>query len=89
MLRDPALRELVALCALSTYCSRLAWLEDYAFFAAVFAAASLMALIMAVPRVRRPDVGKVCYAFDSHNSNDESELTRWGTDLSTTAKSAN
>ena len=37
---------------LSAYCSGLAWSNDYEFFAAVFAAASLMALIMAVPRVR-------------------------------------
>ena len=52
MLRDPVLRELTAVCLLSAYCSGLAWSNDYEFFAAVFAAASLVALIMAVPRVR-------------------------------------
>jgi hypothetical protein len=52
MLRDAVLREVAALCLLSAYCSGLAWSNDYEFFAAVFAAASLIALIMAVRRVR-------------------------------------
>jgi hypothetical protein len=52
MLRDPVLRELAALCLLSAYCSGLAWSNDYIFFATAFAAASAMALVGAMLRVR-------------------------------------
>jgi hypothetical protein len=49
---DPKVRELALLCMLAAFCAGAAWTHDQDYFAAVFAAACVVAGIEAIQRSR-------------------------------------